>query len=112
VPTFCPESPLGAIPPGGPGGSTPGGSIYQRICTYTAWLISVESGPLNAFLILSSGKLPAANLSSVLRTSGPWNECGGYNGLAEQRSDAVISWCYKPSSHTHQVPGTGSDTQQ
>jgi hypothetical protein len=24
----------------------------------------------------------------------------------------VISWCYKPNSHTHQAPGTGSDTQQ
>ena len=25
---------------------------------------------------------------------------------------AVISWCYKPSSHTHPAPDTGSDTQQ
>jgi hypothetical protein len=25
---------------------------------------------------------------------------------------ALISWCYKPSSHTHQAPGTGSDTQR
>jgi hypothetical protein len=25
---------------------------------------------------------------------------------------AVISWCYKPNSHTHQAPGTGSYTQQ
>jgi hypothetical protein len=25
---------------------------------------------------------------------------------------AVISRCYKPNSHTHQAPGTGSDTHQ
>jgi hypothetical protein len=29
-----------------------------------------------------------------------------------KRAVALTSWCYKPSSHTHRAPGTGSDTRR